>query len=65
MECRLDQLLDRQGFTRGQLAEATGLSPSYLSLLANGRRFPTLQTAHAIALVLGVRVDTVWRPHAN
>ena len=44
------------GLTLAALGERTGLRPSQLSLLENGRREPRLSTLAAVARALGVEV---------
>ena len=45
---------DSRGKTQEQLAEAADLSRNYISLLENGQRKPSLETARRIGLALGV-----------
>ena len=45
---------DVQGKTQEQLAEAADLSRNYISLLENGQRKPSLESARRIGLALGV-----------
>jgi len=52
---RLRHLRKRASLTLGQLAEAVGSSPSYLSQLENGHREPRLSTVNQLAAALGCR----------
>jgi transcriptional regulator with XRE-family HTH domain len=42
------------------LADATGYSPSYISLILSGRREASLHVRSAIARALGARVKDLW-----
>jgi transcriptional regulator with XRE-family HTH domain len=44
------------------LADATDLSPSYISLILSGKREPPLHVRSAIARALGARVRDLWPP---
>lgn len=44
------------------LADATGYSPSYISLILSGKREAPLPVRSAIARALGVRVKDLWPP---
>jgi transcriptional regulator with XRE-family HTH domain len=44
---------DAQGKTQEQLAESADLSRNFISLLENGQRKPSLETARKIGLALG------------
>lgn len=46
--------------TQRTLADRTGLTVNYLSLLENGMRTPSLETLYKIAKVLGRRVSTLF-----
>lgn len=50
----LAQTRSGQGKTQEQLAEAADLTRNYISLLENGQRKPSLETARRIGLALGV-----------
>ena len=47
----------RRGLTQGQLAEAAGLSTSYLSLIEQGKRKPNLDILDDIAEALAVPLN--------
>ena len=47
----------RRGLTQGQLAEAAGLSTSYLSLIEQGKRKPNLDVLDDIAEALAVPLN--------
>jgi transcriptional regulator with XRE-family HTH domain len=42
------------------LADATGYSPSYISLILSGKREAPLHVRSAIARALGTRVQVLW-----
>ena len=42
------------------LADATGYSPSYISLILSGKREAPLHVRSAIARALGTRVKLLW-----
>jgi transcriptional regulator with XRE-family HTH domain len=42
------------------LADAIGVSPSYISLILSGKREPPLHVRSAIARALGARVKDLW-----
>jgi transcriptional regulator with XRE-family HTH domain len=44
------------------LADDTGYSPSYISLILAGKREPPLHVRSAIARALGTRVKALWPP---
>ena len=44
------------------LADATGYSPSYISLILSGKREAPLHVRSAIARALGARVRDLWPP---
>lgn len=46
-----------RGMTLGRLAEASGLSVSYLSLLERDRATPSIKALHAISRALGVTIS--------
>lgn len=47
------RLLDEHGLTKNELADAAGISVSFLSDLTNGKANPSLKIMEAIALTLG------------
>jgi len=52
---RLRALRTRKGYTLLMVAEATGLSEAYISMLETGIRVPSLSTLQALAKVFGVK----------
>lgn len=44
-----------QGLTQEELADRAGTSQFYVSSLEAGRRNPTIETVHAIAVAMGLR----------
>jgi lambda repressor-like predicted transcriptional regulator len=53
-------LLKQRDITLAELARNTGLSPSFLSRLANNHRWPGLHAALKVARALGVHAETIW-----
>lgn len=47
------------------LADATGYSPSYISLILSGKREAPLHVRSAIARALGTRVKALWPPESG
>ena len=56
--------LERKKMSQKDLAAATALSTSYISMLLRKQREPTFSTLHAIALALGFRrrIDRLLAP---
>jgi transcriptional regulator with XRE-family HTH domain len=50
----------RAGVSVGDVARGTGLSPSHLSRVFNGRRTPSMRTALKIALFVGCTIDELY-----
>lgn len=50
-------LLIKRGMSQKQLAQSIGVSRSYMSLIVNERREPTLRVLRRIARVLDVSVS--------
>jgi transcriptional regulator with XRE-family HTH domain len=44
-----------QGLTQEELADRAGTSQFYVSSLEAGRRNPTIETVHALAVAMGLR----------
>ncbi len=51
----------RQGLTQQQLAEASGYTPNYISLLECGDRSPTLTALLRLAAPLGIAASELVR----
>lgn len=47
----------RAGLTQEALAERAGLHPTYISMIENGHKVPTLEAARQLASGLGVRLS--------
>lgn len=45
------------GLTQERLAERAGLHPTYVSMIENAKKVPTLDAAHRLAKGLGVRLS--------
>jgi transcriptional regulator with XRE-family HTH domain len=50
----------RRGLSQGELAKLAGLSVSYLSMLENSKRDPTVSTVGKIAAALNVPVEILF-----
>ena len=48
------RLMDRLHMTQNELARLTGLTSGYVSMLLNGRRFPSPEKRRRLQEVLGV-----------
>lgn len=59
MTTALKKWMDDERGRQARLAEATGLTPGYLSLVANGQKVPRLQTAQLIAQHTGLTANAV------
>lgn len=59
---RIDAIRRKQNLSYKNLAEKTGLTATYIHLLAkNKRRNPSLEAMQKIALALGEKVERVFR----
>ena len=50
----------KRGLSQATLAQRTGLSVSYLSMLENSKRDPTMSTVQRIATALGVPLEILF-----
>lgn len=55
-------LREATGIRQNKLAEAAGVSPSFLSNIEAGRKQPSPATARALADCLGVSLDAITYP---
>ena len=53
---------ERSGFTSAELAKHADMTPSLLSMLENGRRWPTPQATKKLATALNVPYTVLERP---
>jgi transcriptional regulator with XRE-family HTH domain len=53
--CRL-----QRGLSQADLAKSAGISVSYLSMLENSKRDPTISTVQQIASALGVPIEILF-----
>ena len=60
METNIRHIRRQQHMTLKDLAEKTGLTDAYLSMIERGRREPTLATLFKIAKALGVTAESLW-----
>jgi transcriptional regulator with XRE-family HTH domain len=50
----------QRGFSQADLAKRAGISVSYLSMLENSKRDPTISTVEKIANALGVPIEILF-----
>lgn len=50
----------QRGFSQADLAKRAGISVSYLSMLENSKRDPTISTVQKIANALGVPIEILF-----
>lgn len=55
----------REGLQQQELAELAGISYSYLSLIENGHRDPTLETIRRIFAAMGYDATVTIRPRGR
>ena len=55
----LQVLRHRRSMTQERLAHLAGLHPTYISILENGRKSPTVDVLDRIARALGVKISTL------
>lgn len=53
---RLMELREKAGLSRYRLAKVTGVAPSFIRDVENGRKDPTVRTLHRICSGLGVNL---------
>lgn len=58
---KVRKLRKKKDLTQERLAELTGIDYSYLNLIENGKRNPSLKVIAKLARVLGVRLDDLVR----
>lgn len=58
---RVRKLRKQRGLTQEKLAELTRIDYSYLNLIENGKRNPSLKVIAKLARVLDVRLDDLVR----
>ncbi|MFS0864144.1 helix-turn-helix transcriptional regulator [Fredinandcohnia sp. 179-A 10B2 NHS] len=61
MKCRLGEILDERGIKRKWVAEQIGVSQKQVSNWIACRSYPTVEKAFAIAELLGVKVDDLYK----
>lgn len=57
---RLRELFEQSGLDQQTLAQATGITPAFLSMVINGKKSMTLDTYAAFCDRLGVRMDWLY-----
>ena len=60
LAARLRELRLEREITQERLAFLAGLHPTYISMLENGRKSPTVDALERIAQALGVRVSSIF-----
>jgi transcriptional regulator with XRE-family HTH domain len=60
----LDEFLDKQKRTQAWLADQLGVERSYVSLIASGKRQPSLGLALRIVAITGVPLETLLKEQA-
>jgi len=56
---KLRELRLKEGITQERLAFLAGLHPTYISMLENGRKSPTIDALGRIARALGVSISSI------
>ena len=57
---KLKYLMDKRGLTQKEVAEATGVTESNMSLYINAKRMPNAVTAYKIAKFLRVKYEELF-----
>ena len=57
---KLREIRLQQGITQERLAFLAQLHPTYISMLENGRKSPTVDALERIARALGVRISSIF-----
>ena len=57
---KLRELRQERGITQERLAFLAQLHPTYISMLENGRKSPTVDALERISCALGVRISTIF-----
>lgn len=58
---RVRKLRKQKGLTQEKLAERAGIDYSYLNLIENGKRNPSLKVMAKLSRILGVRLGDLLR----
>lgn len=56
----LQELRKKKGLLQKEVAKRCNISPGFYSLIENGKRKPSLETARNISSVLGVTLDEFY-----
>lgn len=51
---RIRELREQRGWAKGTLATRAGVAPSYIPVLENGEKCPTVETLDAICFAFGI-----------
>jgi transcriptional regulator with XRE-family HTH domain len=56
---KIRELRLKKGITQERLAFLAGLHPTYISMLENGRKSPTVDALERIARALGAKISSI------
>ncbi len=51
---KIKKLREERGWSKGRLATQAGVTPSYIPILENGQKCPTVETLDAICFAFGI-----------
>ena len=54
---KIREIREQRGWRKGKLATDAGLAPSYISVLENGEKCPTIETLDAICFAFGITLS--------
>ena len=54
---RIRELREQRGWHKGTLATRAGIAPSYIPVLENGEKSPTIETLDAICFAFGITLS--------
>lgn len=63
MSMSIAQLCKSKGYTQAEVARKIGVSRQTISLWAQGKSVPTLNSLATLAELFGVAVKDIWLPH--
>ena len=58
---RFSELREKQGLSQTQLADMAGIGRTHLSQIENGAVAARIDTLHALALALGLKLEELFR----
>lgn len=62
---RIRELREARSWTKGTLATKAGLAPSYIPVLENGEKCPTVETLDAICFAFGITLVDFFTEKRN